>query len=73
MITQKKTLDDLEKMLPKEYAKPVVDYLRIIRKVYEISMAKEVDPDYHKHFDEFRKAFLVLNKLIKLQFTVKVL
>ena len=73
MITENSTLDDLEKMLPDEYAKPVCDYLRITRKVYELSMAKEVSPDYHKHFVEFKRSFLVLNKLIKLPWTVKVL
>ena len=73
LITQKKTLDDLEQMLPQKFAKPVCDYLRITRKVYELSMAKDVSPDYHKHFMEFKRAFLVLHKLIKLQWTVKVL
>ena len=62
----------LEEMLPVEYAKPVVEYLRATRKIYELCMARHVAPDYHLHFEEFRKAFLVLRKLIKLPWTLKV-
>ena len=59
-------------MLPDEYAKPVVEYLRATRKIYELCMARHVAPDYHLHFEEFRQAFLVLRKLIKLPWTLKV-
>ena len=59
-------------MLPDEYAKPVVEYLRATRKVYELCMARHVTSDYHLHFEEFRRTFLVLRKLIGLQWTLKV-
>ena len=71
-ILRETSLTDLELMLPDEYAKPVVEYLRATRKIYELCMARHVAPDYHLHFEEFRKAFLVLRKLIKLPWTLKV-
>ena len=62
---------DLEEML-KEYGKPVCEYLRATRKVYELSMAQDVSPDYPEHFEEFRRTFLVLHKMVKLPWTLKV-
>ena len=72
LITEKATLDDLEIMLGDKFGKPVCDFLRAVRKVHEISMADEVSSDYPKHFEEFRKTFLVLHRLIKLPWTLKV-
>ena len=73
MITEPSTLIDLEQMLPEEFAKPVCDYLRATRKVYELCMANEVSSDYPEYFKEFKRSFLVLHKLIKLQWTLKVI
>ena len=64
---------DLEQMLPEQLAKPVCDYLRATRKVYELCMANEVSSDYPEYFKEFKRCFLVLHKLIKLQWTLKVI
>ena len=50
----------------------VCDYLRATWKVYELSMAQEVSPDYPEHFEEFRRTFLVLHKMVKLPWTLKV-
>ena len=58
-------------MLPEKYAKPVVEYLRATRHVYELCMARHVAPDFHRQFDEFRRTFLVLNSLISLPWTLK--
>ena len=71
LITEESTLADLEVML-KEYGKPVCEYLRATRKVYELSMAQDVSPDYPEHFEEFRRTFLVLHKMVKLPWTLKV-
>ena len=71
LITEEYTLADLEVML-KEYGKPVCEYLRATRKVYELAMAPEVSKDYLKHFEKFRETFLVLHRMIKLSWTVKV-
>ena len=57
-----------------KYSKPVCEYLRVIRKIYELSMADDLDPEYYsEQFREFKRTFLVLHKLIKLPWTLKVL
>ena len=71
LITEEYTLADLEVML-KEYGKPVCEYLRATRKVYELAMAPAVSQDYPKHFEKFRETFLVLHRMIKLPWTLKV-
>ena len=41
---------------------------------YELSMADDLDPEYYsEQFREFKRTFLVLHKLIKLPWTLKVL
>ena len=70
-ILRETSLSDLEEMLPEKYAKPVVEYLRATRHVYELCMARHVAPDFHRQFDEFRRTFLVLNSLISLPWTLK--
>ena len=74
LITEPATLIDLEEMLPEKYSKPVCEYLKVIRKIYELSMADDLDPEYYsEQFREFKRTFLVLHKLIKLPWTLKVL
>ena len=73
LITEPATLIDLEEMLPEKYSKPVCEYLKVIRKIYELSMADDLDPEYYsEQFREFKRTFLVLHKLIKLPWTLKV-
>ena len=70
----RKTLDDLEQMLPPEYGKPATEFLRATSQAYELCMAKNVpSPDSTKPiFDEFRRTFLVLKNLLSLSATLKV-
>ena len=52
-------------------AEPVVNYLRALRELYHVSVAKELNPEFGLYIDLYKRKFTVLFKMIKLPWTLK--
>ena len=52
-------------------ASPVVDYMRALRDLYHVCVAKDLDSNFAKHIQEYRLRFTTLFKMVKLPWTLK--
>ena len=73
-ILKEELLSELMNILNPEVAEPVVNYLRNIRELYALCVAKNLTEDYDMVIQKYKESFLVLyhNDKIKLPMTVKV-
>ena len=72
-ITSEPLISDLESMLPADIGPDVAAYLRSIRKIYDISVAVDLDPNWRQYIAEFDRLFMILYRSrIQLNETYKV-
>ena len=72
-ITRDPLISELESMLPADIGPDVAAYLRSIRKIYDVSVAVDLDPNWREYIAEFDRLFMKLyHSRLKLNETYKV-